>query len=147
MKRISLASAFVLMWAATVAVAQSSPSFVGKWTLSSGPTLGWGPEFTTSQDSLTLTVVRASGGAKFVYNLDGSESTNTVLIGGQQISQRCNLKRDGAKIVLTSVYHAQGFDIRRTETWEIAPSGDLSITFDYLQGDKSTSHTTKYRKS
>lgn len=146
MKRISLVSAFVLM-CATVAVAQSSPSFVGKWTLSSGPTLGWGPEFTTSQDSRTLTVIRAQGGTKYVYNLDGSESTNTTSIGGQPIAQRCNLKRDGARIVLTSVYQAQGFDIRRTETWELGPSGELSIKFDYVQGDKSTSHTTTYKKS
>jgi len=146
MKRITLAVAFILAWAATAAVAQS-PSMGGKWTLTSGSRLALGgPEFTALHDARTLTVVTTQGPSKFVYNLDGSESTNTIRIGGLDIPQRCNLKQSGGKLILTAAYRAQGLDIVWTETWTVESSGDLTVEVDYLQGERRTLQKATYKK-
>jgi hypothetical protein len=104
-----------------------------------------GPEFTALHDSRTLTVVTTQG-PKFVYNLDGSESTNTIRIGGLDIPQRCNLKQSGGKLILTAAYRAQGFDIVWTETWTVESSGDLTVEVDYLQGERRELRKATYKK-
>src|SRR5438094_6527035 len=90
------------------ASAQDKPDFSGKWVTvdpqpaagnaaagaSSAPgggrgrgmQPGFGPEFTAKQDAKTLVITRGQG-PQLTYNLDGSESKNTMTRDGQQIEQ------------------------------------------------------------
>src|SRR5262245_17198202 len=87
--------------------AQPKPSLAGKWTLVPGTTRdggtggcpgifgaqGLGQEFTATQTSAVLTIERLQGPpanqalTRFIYKLDGSDSTNTVPLGGKAISK------------------------------------------------------------
>src|SRR5688572_30906028 len=108
MRRNFLIVAVVLMFGAAASLAaQAKPDFSGKWVMDpasapappagapaggggggggrggGGGGLGFGPEFTAKQDAKMLTVTRTQGDQTVTatYNLDGSESKNTVEIG------------------------------------------------------------------
>src|SRR4051794_24086492 len=84
---------------------QDKPDFSGKWVAvepqaapattttagsGSGPGRGrgrgfqpgFGPEFTVKQDAKTLTITRGGQAPQLTYNLDGSESKNTMTRDG-----------------------------------------------------------------
>jgi hypothetical protein len=98
---------------ATVAAAQAKPNLSGKWTLdpaSPSPRVpatgvGWGQEFTATQDANSLTVEYAQGQnpVKLIYKLDGSNSTNTLPgRGGQPRTEVSKAAWDGARLNITT---------------------------------------------
>jgi hypothetical protein len=109
--------AFVIFAAGLSAQA---PSFAGKWTPDTeknaaamaggggggGRAGGGGGDMTIAQDAKTLTITRTMGGnaVNTVYNLDGSDSKNSVAgrNGAPATDQISKAKWDGAKLVITT---------------------------------------------
>ena len=163
MKRvISMAGVLVLVMMASAAFAQSKPNFAGKWTLVPDPNaaagggrgrggLGMGNEFTAAQDEKTLTVTRANqqiGEIKSVYNLDGSDSKNTLSFGGQSVDQMSKVKWDGSKLVITTKTNFQGNEAESTQTWSLDASGSLMIeSTSNFGGNGPTTTKSTYKKS
>lgn len=132
MRRNFLVVAVVLMFGAAASLAaQAKPDFSGKWTLDpasapappaggggggggggrgggfggGGGRGGFGNEFTIAQNAKTLTITRMQGDQTVttVYNLDGSESKNTVQGRGGATEQVSKATWDGAKLVVTTM--------------------------------------------
>jgi hypothetical protein len=109
-------------------------SFAGKWTPDAeknaaggrGGGRGGGGPMTVTQDAKTLTVERDMGGTalKQVYNLDGSESKNSMpgRNGGAATEQVSTAKWDGAKLVITT----KGANGDQVQTWSM-DNGELVI--------------------
>ena len=132
MRRNFLVVAVVLMFGAAASLAaQAKPDFSGKWVMdpASAPAPpgggggapggggggggrgggrgggGLGQEFTIAQNAKTLTITRMQGDQTIttVYNLDGSESKNTVQGRGGATEQVSKAVWDGAKLVVTTM--------------------------------------------
>ncbi len=124
MKRMTAmlsAAALVVMTAGLFAQATN---FAGKWTRVDDPAAaaaapgggggrgggrgGFGQEVTITQDAKTITMEYMQGGqggatpVKRVYNLDGSDSKNTMSFGGNTMEQVSKAKWDGGKLVITT---------------------------------------------
>ena len=108
MKRALTVAAAVLIAIAEVGFAQTSPNFAGKWTLVPDPAApapgGMPPSasLTIVQDPKTITVTRTTPMGEFtnIYNLDGSESKNTLNFNGNSIDQVSKTKWDGEKLIV-----------------------------------------------
>ena len=163
MRRIAvLMSAAAVVLSCAVVLAQT-PSFSGKWTLVPDPNAqggrggfggGLGMEATVAQDAKTLTVTRAGiqGGAeiKTVYNLDGSETKNTLSFGGNSIDQLSKVKADGAKLVITTKSDFGGNAFETTMTWSLDATGNLvveSVAPDFQGGGAPTTTKRTYKKN
>ena len=74
-----------------------------------------GRECTIAQDAKALTVTRTTqaGEVKAVYNLDGSESKNTMTVGENTITSMSTAKWDGAKLVIITKTDMGGTRPRR----------------------------------
>ena len=135
MKGFAAMRRFVAMMAMVVAVvvslgAQAKPDFTGKWVMDPPPAAapaadaggrgaggrgaaatgfqpGFGPEFTIKQDAKTLTISRGQG-SPLVYNLDGSNSKNTVTRGGEQQEQIAKATWEGNKLAIATEVNFQG---------------------------------------
>jgi hypothetical protein len=129
-----MTSRFFAVIAMTLAIsfaagAQDKPDFSGKWVAvdpqaapannaaagGSGPggrgrgfQPGFGPEFTVKQDAKTLTITRGGQAPQLKYNLDGSESKNTMTRDGQQIEQISTAKWEGNTLVIVTQVNFQG---------------------------------------
>ncbi len=130
MRRASaLAATLAAVCWVTSLSAQGHPSFAGKWTIDTaksemgaaggggmgmggrggrmggGGMMGWGQEFTITQDASTLKVERNFGGNPIseTYKLDGSESSNAVPMGrGGSSQETSTAKWDGNTLVVDS---------------------------------------------
>lgn len=123
MKRvISLMSAAAIVLAAVGVYAQAKPSFAGKWTIdaASAPAPGrgggrggrggggmLGPELTITQDAAVLTIEYAGGGqnpapVKLTYKLDGTPSSNSVMMRGESAAQVSKAAWEGSALVITT---------------------------------------------
>jgi hypothetical protein len=128
--RVGIIAAAVLA-VATVAWAQK-PDFSGTWTLDpasapagggggggrGGGRGGLGPGATVKQTATELTIERTMGDNKVTttYNLDGSESKNTMMgRGGESMEVVSTAKWDGPKLVITTKT-ANG---ESTQAWEV----------------------------
>jgi hypothetical protein len=142
------AAAFVLV---TAVISAQAPNFSGKWAPDAdknpapaanaggggggrGGGRGGAAPMTITQDAKTLTIERDMGGnaLKTVYNLDGSESKNTMpgrggAAGAEQVSMA---KWDGAKLVITTKgangdqvtsYYMDGADLVSERTGQNGP--------------------------
>jgi hypothetical protein len=69
---------------------------------------GFGAEFTVKQDAKTLRITRGGQTKPLIYNLDGSESKNSVTRDGQQQEQIATATWDGNKLVIVTVVNFQG---------------------------------------
>lgn len=74
---------------------------------------GWGSTINITQNAATLTVEYTFFGRgdmqpplRFVYDLTGKPTTNTVMMGRGMQSQTARAKWDGAKLVLTTTHMA-----------------------------------------
>ena len=95
MRRMALfaSAAAVTLFATTGSAQTKVVSYAGKWTVLDSASLGrggrggLGSTVTIVQDAGTLTIVRAgpNGEIKSVYKLDGTESKNTMMMGGNSI--------------------------------------------------------------
>src|ERR1043165_9347927 len=116
----ALFSTVALALSMVAVFAQAKPNFAGKWTLVADPNAapaggrggfgGLGPMATIVQDDKTFTVTRSVQGTdvKAVYNLDGSDSKNTMNMGGNAIDQVSKAKWDGNKLVITTTVNFGG---------------------------------------
>ena len=100
----------------------AKPDFSGTWEFASGsdgrggnPTgFNLGQQFTVTQDAKTLTVVSSPGPGgplKYVYQLDGSVSQNTIY---QNTVDTAKVEWQGSKLVITTVG-----SMSRTQTWTL----------------------------
>ena len=132
--------ALSLVVAATTAQAQDKPNFAGSWTIVADPNAapmggrggggGLGQAATIAQDAKTLTITRTTqnGEIKLVYNLDGSESKNTVMGRGGQTEQVSKATWDGNKLVITTNLQMGDQAVTRTQTFALDASGQLTVT-------------------
>jgi hypothetical protein len=153
-------SAAALFVAAPDASAQAK-NFAGKWTVVVDPNAppptggrggrgGLGQEPTIAQDDKTLTITRTTqmGEVKSVYNLDGSESKNTMTFGGNAVEQVSKTKWDGDKLVITTTSNFGGNTIESSMVLSIDASGNLVVqsTSPGRGGGAPTTTTMTYKK-
>jgi hypothetical protein len=105
-------------------VAQTTPNLSGTWTLVPDPNApqaagrgrgggmfgGLGTTATIAQDAKTLTITRTTqaGEVKSVYNLDGSDSPNTMTFGENSIQLVSKAKWDAGKLSITTSSNFNG---------------------------------------
>ena len=127
MRPVTSISAFVLgglISLGPVSVsAQAKVDFSGRWTADAPAApgrggggrgdmgSGWGSPITITQDAAKLTVeyVYFARGdmqppLRFTYALDGSETTNTVMMGRGIQTQRSRVAWQGEKLVITTIH-------------------------------------------
>lgn len=156
----------VMMALAALAVVSSdaaaqAKSFAGTWTVIADPAAppaggrggggrGLGQGATIAQDDKTLTITRTTqmGEMKSVYNLDGSESKNTLSMGGNSIDQLSIAKWDGAKLVITTSASFNGNAFTSTMAMWMDEAGNLAVetTSPGRGGGDPTTAKTTYKK-
>jgi hypothetical protein len=157
-----LVSAAAVVVAGAQVLAQTTANFAGKWTLvpdantpqggrGGGFGGGLGAEATIVQDAKTLTVTRMGpqGAITSVYNLDGSDSKNTLSFGDQSFDQISKVKADGAKLVITTKSDFGGNAFETTMTLSIE-GGNLvvdSLRPDFQGGGAPIATKLTYKKS
>jgi len=118
---LAAATSMVLVVAVTLG-AQAKPDFSGKWVMDppaapagdtgrgrgAGFQPGFSPEFTMKQDATKLTITRAGQASPLNYNLDGSDSKNTVTRDGQQQEQVAKATWESNKLVIVTYVNFQG---------------------------------------
>jgi hypothetical protein len=116
-----------------------------------GALIGLGREATITQDGTTLTITRATqaGEIRTVYNLDGSESTNTVSgPGGNSLQMVSRARWDGAKLAITTSMTLGDNPVETTMSLSLDPSGALVVESSGTgRGGRGGAVTTKYTKS
>ena len=119
---------------ATVAWAQK-PDFTGTWTLDpatasaggggggGGGALGNGPA-TVKQtaDALTIERTMGDGTVTLTYKLDGTESRNTMMNGGQPADSVSTAKWDGPKLTIVTKQEMGGEVTEATHVWTVEGS-------------------------
>jgi hypothetical protein len=124
-----LFAAAVILSVAAGTHAQGKADFSGKWVMdpASAPAppagapagggrggrgggAGFGQEFTAAQNAKTLTITRTQGDQTVTatYNLDGSESKNTVQGRGGPQEQVSKAMWDGSKLAITTAVNFGG---------------------------------------
>jgi hypothetical protein len=95
----------------------TTPDFSGRWTADAAPVTrgdmgsGWGSPITINQDADKLTLEYAfftrgdmQPPLKFVYALNGSATTNAVMMGRGVQTQSSTAKWSGDSLVITTVH-------------------------------------------
>jgi hypothetical protein len=112
-------------------LAQAPTNFTGKWTVIATPNSNavLGQEATIAQDAKTLTVTRTTqaGEIRSAYNLDGSESKNTVPARNISMELVSKVKWDAGKLVITTTSNFNGSSRETSQTWSIDSTGNLVI--------------------
>jgi hypothetical protein len=135
MKRVMTVTAVTCALALCSLLAQAPPNFAGKWTLvpdangGGGRGMGLGQNATIVQDANTLTLTRTTQMGEFTttYKLDGTESKNTLNMGGNTIDQLSTAKWDGGKLTINTKMDFQGTPVETTLVLSLDPSGNLLI--------------------
>jgi hypothetical protein len=163
----AMMSVAAVAFVATNAFAQAK-SFAGTWTLvpdtaaaaqqmggaggrgGRGPG-GFGQTFTATQDAKTLTIARTTqnGEVKSVYNLDGSDSKNSVMgRGGEAMEVVSKAKMDGDKLVITTTQDFNGTARTSTQTISLDAAGNLWVESNRPGRDGNPMVTkVQYKKS
>jgi hypothetical protein len=120
-------------------LAQTTPSFAGKWTMVPDATAqgggrgggfgGLGTAATIVQDDKTLTITRTTqaGEVTSVYNLDGSDSKNTMNFNGNAFEQTSKVTRDGNALVITTTGDFGGNVFETSMKLALDASGTLTL--------------------
>jgi hypothetical protein len=134
--------ALALAAVSATSLAQTPPSFAGRWSLVVEPvptgaaaqsaTLrgelgsGWGSTLVITQDAAQLIVESVVFSAydlqpqpRFVYALDGSETRHTLMLGRGIQRQESRAAWDGNRLRLTTTYHAVDPSAGRTFVTEV----------------------------
>jgi hypothetical protein len=167
MRAAGFVGAVVLTLSGVVSFAQTKPSFAGHWVFlpdpaaSSGAGRGeyragaLGQSATVVQDdkqlSVTTTNQNGRGGRDSVglvnvtrrYNLDGTDSKNTMAFDGGSVDQLSHVSWKGEQLVIITSIRFNGRITEVTQTWSLDNEGNLVIE----QSGNGTSFTTKYKKS
>lgn len=109
--------------------AQARPNFSGKWVVEPGGRGGtFGNEFIVAHNAKTLTITRTQGSqtVRTVYNLDGSESTNTVQGRGGASEQVSKALWDGARLIVTTRFKAGPVTVQQKRVFAME-GGNLTI--------------------
>jgi len=146
---------FAVILFAAVASAQT-PNFAGKWTLVPNPGApagpgGLGTEATITQDAKTLTIKRTTQMGEFTstYNLDGSESKNTLTVQGNAIDQLSKTKWDGGTLQVDTTMSFDGNPVQVSMKMSLDPSGNLLVETtrpDFQGGGAPVTTKTTYKK-
>jgi hypothetical protein len=155
---VLMSSAALVFGVATVSA--QKPSFAGTWAVVVDPNApapgrgggrGLGQAATIAQDAKTLTVTRTTqnGEVKTVYNLDGTDSKNTMTFGGNSVEQTSKVKWDGDKLVVTTSSTINGNPVETTMVLQIDASGQLvaESTGPGRGGGPPTTTKMTYKKS
>jgi hypothetical protein len=159
MKRIGLAVSVLF---SAIAFAQAMPQFSGQWARESGYNdmgSGWGDRVSVTQDNAKLIIEydffsRSDMQAplKFVYALDGTPTTNTVMMGRDVQNQISKAKWiDGSLVIVTA--HSFTLDgkpmtseVTQTLTLESPTSLVVETTRAGVLGGPATTNKSVYRK-
>lgn len=158
-----IVGALSLVFAASVAQAQDKPNFAGSWTRVDDPNApaaggrgggrgGLGMAATLTQDAKTLTITRTTqaGEIKTVYNLDGSDSKNTMMMGrsGNSVEQISKATWEGNTLVVTTNYTMGENAITTTQKFSLDASGQLVVatTSPGRGGGEPVTTTLTYKK-
>ena len=155
-------SVMLTMCLAAGVVAQTTPNFSGTWTLVPDPNApqaagrgggmfgGLGTTATIAQDAKTLTLTRTTqaGEVKSVYNLDGSDSPNTMTFGENSVQLVSKVKWDAGKlnIVTSSNFNGNTFETTMRLSLE---GGNLVVEStrpDFQGGGAPVTTKTTYKK-
>lgn len=157
MRRTALfLTAAALMVGAANLSAQGT-SFAGTWTPVVDPNAGGGGRgfgggpMTISQDAKTMTITRSMGGndVKTVYNLDGSESKNSMMgRGGAAVESSSKATWNGATLTIVTTQDMGNGPSSTTAVYSLDASGNLVIatTRPGRNGGDPTTRTTTYKK-
>jgi hypothetical protein len=146
--------------------AQATPSFAGKWTLVPDPNApqvggrggrgggmlgGLGTEAVIAHDAKTLTITRTTqaGATKSVYNLDGSDSKNTMTFGENSIDLVSKAKWADGKLAITTTANFNGNAFETTMTLSL-DGGSLIVEStrpDFQGGGAPITTKLTYKKS
>ena len=139
--------------------AQATPNFAGKWTLVPGPNApqgggmgaGLGAEATIAQDAKTLTITRTgpAGEIKSVYNLDGSDSKNTISFGDAGFDLISKVKWEGAKMSVTTTAEFDGNKFETSMSLSLDAAGALVVEStrpDFQGGGAPVTSKMTYKK-
>ena len=165
MKRVAiLASTAVLALGTVIAFAQAKPSFAGKWTLVADPNaapagggrggggfggLGQGGTIVQDDKTLKITTSTQAGDVTRSYNLDGSDSKNTMSFGGNSIDQVSKAKWDASKLVITTTVNFGGNASETAMTLSLDASGSLVVEStrpDFQGGGAPIKTSMTYKK-
>jgi hypothetical protein len=152
-------SAAALILSATTVSAQGK-NLAGTWTVVADPAApapgrgggrGLGQGATISQDSKTLTVTRTTqnGEVKTVYNIDGTDSKNTLTMGGNSVEQTSKARWEGDKLIIDTKMNMNGNDIASSMSLWIDAGGQLVVesTGAGRGGGPPTTTKMTYKKS
>jgi hypothetical protein len=166
-----LLSAAVITFSGNVLSAQvasstapaAKPNFAGTWTLIPDTAAaaqfstrvsalaGLGSEVTIAQNEKTMTVSRPTdaGVLSSVFNLDGSESRNTLAVGpGTDIPLTARSRWEGEKLLtnMTAVFGDQQFEL--TMNLSLTPANVLVVEMTTPpMGGAPSAFTMRYRKN
>jgi hypothetical protein len=156
MKRMTAMLSAAALVVLTAGLLAQATNFAGKWTRQEdaagaaapgggrGGRGGFGQEVTITQDAKAITLEYMAGGQnptpmKRVYNLDGSDSKNTMSFGGNSFEQVSKAKWDGAKLVITTA----GQNGETTQTLSLT-GGNLVVE---QTGGRGGPTTVTYKKA
>ncbi len=156
-------TAAVLAFATAAMLAQAPPSFAGKWTLVADPNAapagggrggmgGLGQDATIVQDAPTLTITRTTPMGTFtsIYKLDGSESKNTLSMGGNSVDQVSRAKWDGGKLLVNTTMNFNGNAVETSMVMSLDASGNLVVDTtrpDFQGGGAPITTKATYKKN
>ena len=155
-------SVMLTMCLATGVLAQTTPNFSGTWTLVPDPNAapaagrgggmfgGLGTTATIAQDAKTLTLTRTTqaGEVKSVYNLDGSDSPNTMTFGENSVQLISKAKWAAGKLVITTTSNFGGNAFETTMRLSLE-GGNLVVEStrpDFQGGGAPVTTKTTYKK-
>ncbi|MGH7126936.1 MAG: hypothetical protein ACREIV_00095 [Planctomycetaceae bacterium] len=174
MRTLTIALSFAATALAPGAEAQERPDFSGEWTITMddqrgpGPAAaiefgsGWGRTITIEQDASTLTVLwpfytrgDLQPPLRFIYALDGSPTTTTVLMGRGMQEQVSRTSWRGDTLVITTDHAFPHPDDGRratttlTRRLSLASPASLIVetTIDGEPGGPPTASRTVYTRS
>jgi len=160
-KAAAFMGAIALIVGANTASAQGK-NFAGTWTVVPDPAAaaptpgrgggrGLGQGATIAQDAKTLTITRTTqnGEVKSVYNLDGSDSKNTLTMGGNSVEQVSKAKWEGDKLIITTTMNFNGNNVESSMALSLDASGQLIVesTGAGRGGGPPTTTKMTYKKS
>jgi hypothetical protein len=158
MKRAMSLAAAVLIVIAAAASAQTPQNFAGKWTHvpdAAAPATGGmppSPTVTIVQDAKTLTLTRTTQMGEFttVYNLDGSESKNTLNFNGNSIDQVSKTKWDGEKLIVNTTMSFENTPVEFSMVISQDAAGTLGLETtrpDFQGGGAPITTKSTYKKN
>lgn len=164
MKRMTAMLSAAALVVLTAGLMAQATNFAGKWTRVEDPAAaaapggggggrggrgGFGQEVTITQDAKAITLEYMGGGQnpapmKRVYNLDGSDSKNTMTFGGNAIEQVSKATWEGGKLVVTTA--GQNGETKQTLS---LTGGNLVVeqTAPGRGGGAPTTTTVTYKKA